>query len=67
MRHQIQRMLSKKFWRDLVVAYDKFSDAWILDSGSSFYMCPHKEYLDSYKACDASTVQMGDDSVFKIV
>ena len=30
-------------------------------------MCPQKEYFDTYKACDASTVRMGDDLVSKVM
>ena len=42
-------------------------DAWILDSGCLFHMYPHIEYFDTYKACDASTIRMGDDSVSKVI
>ena len=39
-----------------VVADEKFFDAWIFDSRCSFYMCPHQEYFNTYKARDTSTI-----------
>ena len=50
-----------------IVADVKFSYAWILNSRCSFHMCPHREYFDRYKACDASFIQMGDDFVSKVM
>ena len=50
-----------------MVADDKFSDTWILDSGCSFQMCPHREYFDIYKEYDASTIRICDDFVSKVM
>ena len=50
-----------------VIADDKVSDTWILDSGCSFHMCPERKYFDTYRACDASTVMMGNGSASRVV
>ena len=38
-----------------------------LDSRCSFHMCPHRKYFDTYKAYDASTIRIGDDSMSKVM
>ena len=50
-----------------VVADEKFFYTWILNSGYLFHMCPHKEYFNTYKTCNASTVRIGYDCVSKVV
>ena len=50
-----------------IVADEKYSYTWILNSRCSFHMCPHREYFDRYKACDASFIRMGDDFVSKVM
>ena len=50
-----------------VIADHKVSDAWILDSGCLFHMCPERKYFDTYRACDASTVMMGNGSASRVV
>ena len=43
------------------------SDCWILDSRCSYYMCPYKEWFDTYKSCDASNVLIGNDASYKAI
>ena len=50
-----------------VIVDDRVSDTWILDSGCSFHMCPKRKYFDTYRACDASTVMMGNGSASRVV
>lgn len=50
-----------------VIADENIYDFWILDSRCSFHICPHKEWFDSYKSCDAGTLLMPNDSSIKAV
>ena len=34
----------------------KYSDAWFLDSGCTYYMCPKKEWFSTYKPYDRSLI-----------
>ena len=43
------------------------SDSWILDSGCSFHMCPHKEWFHSYEPCDVGTLLMANDLSVKTI
>jgi transposase InsO family protein len=40
---------------------------WILDSGASFHMTPHREWFQTYRSCSGGVVYMGDSSRCKIV
>ena len=46
---------------------DKYSDAWLLDSGCTYYMCPKREWFSTYKFYDGGSVLMENDVVCKIV
>ena len=50
-----------------MVADEKFFYTWILNSRCSFHICLYKEYFNTYKAYDANTIRMGDDSVSNVV
>ena len=45
----------------------KYSDAWLLDSGCTYHMCPKKEWVSTYKPYDGGSVLMGNDVVCKAV
>jgi hypothetical protein len=40
---------------------------WLIDSGASYHMNPHKEWLYEYKKYDGGDVFLGDDSTAKIL
>ena len=42
---------------------DKYPDAWLLDSGCIYHMCPKREWFGTYKPYDGGSVLMGDDAV----
>jgi hypothetical protein len=42
-------------------------DAWLVDSGASFHMTPHREWLCEYERYDRGNVFLGDDSTIKII
>ena len=50
-----------------VIADDKVCDAWILDSGCSFHMCPERKYFDTNRACDDGTILIGNGSASRVV
>jgi hypothetical protein len=39
---------------------------WLIDSGESYHMTPHREWLCKYKRYDGGDVFLGDDSTTKI-
>jgi hypothetical protein len=41
--------------------------AWSVDSGASFHMTPHREWLCEYERYDGGNVFLGDDSTTKII
>ena len=43
------------------------ADKWILDSGCSYHMCPHREWFDTYNSYNGGTVLMGNDAVCKTI
>lgn len=50
----------------LNVADKSIEDAWILDSGCSFHMCPHKEWFVELTHQDHSSVLLGNNDVCKV-
>jgi len=40
---------------------ERFSDAWLLDSGCTYHMCLKKEWLSTYGHFEGGTVLMGND------
>ncbi|KAE8697223.1 hypothetical protein F3Y22_tig00110627pilonHSYRG00093 [Hibiscus syriacus] len=49
----------------LNIAYDDSS--WIVDSGASFHVTPHRSFFSSYRSDDFGTVKMGNQYRSKIV
>jgi hypothetical protein len=42
-------------------------EAWLVDSGASFYMNPHRKWFCEYERYDGGNVFLGDDSTTKII
>jgi hypothetical protein len=42
-------------------------DVWLIDSGASFHMTPHREWFYEYEKYDGGDVFLGDDSTTKIM
>jgi hypothetical protein len=42
-------------------------EAWLVDSGASFHMTPHKEWFCEYERYDGGNVFLGDDSRTRII
>jgi hypothetical protein len=42
-------------------------EAWLVDSGESFHMTPHMEWLCEYERYDGDNVFLGDDSTTTII
>jgi len=45
----------------------RLSDAWLLDSGCTYHMCPRKESFSIYKPFEGGTTLIGKDDACKIV
>ena len=45
---------------------ERFSDAWLLNFGCTYYMCP-KEWFSSYESFKGGTILIGNDAACKIV
>ena len=45
----------------------KYSNAWLLDSGCTYHMCPKGERFSTYKPYDGGFVLIGNDTVCKTV
>jgi hypothetical protein len=42
-------------------------EAWLVDSGASFHMTPHREWFYEYERYDGGNVFLGDDSTTRII
>jgi hypothetical protein len=42
-------------------------EAWLVDTGASFHMTPHREWLSEYERYDGGNVFLGDDSTTRII
>jgi hypothetical protein len=42
-------------------------EAWLVDSGASFHMSPHREWLCGYERYNGGNAFLGDDSTNKII
>jgi hypothetical protein len=42
-------------------------EAWLVDSGASFHMTPHREWFCEYERYDGGNVFLGDDSTTRII
>uniref|UniRef100_A0A251V331 Putative zinc finger, CCHC-type n=1 Tax=Helianthus annuus TaxID=4232 RepID=A0A251V331_HELAN len=50
----------------LVVSKGNQDDNWILDSGGSYHMTPHREYFQDIEMQDMGTVKLGDDRTCRV-
>lgn len=46
---------------------NQFTDSWILDSGCSYYMCPNRNWFESYKSYSGGSVLIGNGAVCKTI
>jgi hypothetical protein len=44
-----------------------YHEAWLVDSGPSFHMTPHREWFCEYERYDGGDVFLGDDSTTRII
>jgi hypothetical protein len=42
-------------------------DVWLIDSGESYHMTPHREWFCEYEKYEGGDVFLGDNSTTKIV
>jgi hypothetical protein len=42
-------------------------DVWLIESGASYHMTPHREWFSEYEKYDGGDVFLGDDSTTKIL
>ena len=45
----------------------KYLEAWLLDSGCIYHMCPKREWFSTYKYYDEGSILMGNDAMCKTV
>lgn len=43
------------------------NDVWVLDSGASYHICPHREWFTTYEQIDGGNVSMANSAVCKAV
>ena len=51
----------------IVCNISKYNEEWILDSGASHHICPHKDWFDPYQIVNDGIVLLGDNHSCKIV
>ena len=51
----------------LTISSSSFGDAWVLDSGCSYPMCPDKDWFVNYQFINGGTVLMGNNMSYKVV
>jgi hypothetical protein len=42
-------------------------EAWLIDSGASFHMTPHREWFYEYEKYDGGNFFLGNDSTTRII
>jgi hypothetical protein len=45
----------------------EYRDVWLIESGASYHMTPHREWFSEYEKSDGGDVFLGDDSTTKIM
>ena len=50
-----------------VTSEKKDLNEWILDSGCTYHMCPHRDWFTTYEFVDCGTVLMGNDVSCKAI
>jgi hypothetical protein len=43
------------------------NEAWLVESGASFHMTPHREWFCEYEKYDGGDIFLEDDSIAKII
>ena len=57
-------MVSKKSEEDaLLLSLESVDDSWVLDSGASFHVTPHRGYFIDYVQGDFGLVYLGDNEL----
>ena len=52
----------------LLVTFEKKDlNEWILDSGCTYHMCPHRDWFTTYEFADCGTILMGNDVSCKAI
>ena len=44
-----------------------YNEAWLVESGASFHMNPHREWFSKYERYDGGNVFLGDESKTRII
>jgi hypothetical protein len=65
--HSTEEKTSKEEGRDVYLDSSLDHEAWLVDSGESFHMTPHKEWFCEYERYDGGNVFLGDDSTNRII
>ena len=68
--HSIEENTSKEEGGDVYLASSSTHadhEAWLVDSGASFHMTPHREWFCEYKKYDGGNVFLGDDLTTRII
>lgn len=50
----------------IFVSEKKVSDEWVFNSGCTFHMCPHKNWLTSYRESNGGRVLLGNNKAYKV-
>ena len=51
----------------LIISLDNIINSWVVDSGYSFHITPHRKYFQDYVQGDFIQVCAGDDKPYNIV
>nr|CAD1842820.1 unnamed protein product [Ananas comosus var. bracteatus] len=67
--HQVEETTSGVIDDEVLMAGSSsvFHQNWILDSGVTHHMCPHRSWFITYEECDGGTISMGNNSTRRTV
>lgn len=51
----------------LAASTEKGKAEWILDSGCTYHMCPHRDWFTTYNSIDSGVVLMGNNTPCKVI
>jgi hypothetical protein len=66
----IEENTSKKEGGDVYLASSRTHvghEAWLVESGASFHMTPHRDWFCEYERYDGGNIFLGDDSTTRII
>lgn len=43
------------------------NDVWVLDSGASYHICPHRQWFITYEQVDGGSISMANSSICKAI